>query len=565
VRFRIYLAIVAAAVAVIYFAVPPKARLLPAIPSALTPPVRGVIHVHTRRSDGTGSVDQIAAAAARAGLNFVVFTDHGDAARIPDAPSYRSGVLCIDAVEISTFSGHLVALGLGQAPYPLAGEARDVIEDVHRLGGFSIAAHPSSTRRELRWTEWTAPFGGVEWLNGDSEWRNERPLDLARAVIAYPFRRPESLALVLDRPDDILRRWDVLARRRRVVGVAASDAHARAGLTGLGEPYDQRVVLHVPAYEHVFRTLSIALAQTTLSNDASRDARVVLEDIRNGRVYSTIDAVAGPAAFAFTAASGKHRAVAGEPLTLDGPVTLHAEIHAPADAVMSLLRDGHPVVEVTGTSLEHRADPAPAVYRVEVSLPGAPGSPPVPWILSNPVYVGRKAVEDPPPPVHAPATASAMLFQDGPAADWTIEHSPQSQGAVDAAPAVGGTQLLFRYALSGPASASPYAALVRAAGPQLAAHDRLTFNARADRPMRMSVQFRVPGGDRGERWHRSVYIDPELRELTVFFDDIRPRGDTSTVRPALAKIDSVLFVVDTVNTRPGTSGQIWLDDIRYER
>jgi hypothetical protein len=158
-----------------------------------------------------------------------------------------------------------------------------------------------------------------------------------------------------------------------------------------------------------------------------------------------------------------------------------------------------------------------------------------------------------------------MLYQDGPVTDWTIEQSPQSQGAVDVAPAVGGTQLLFRYALSGPASASPYAALVRAGGPQLTAHNRLTFKARADRPMRMSVQFRIPAGDGGERWHRSVYIDPELRELSVFFDDIRPRGFTSTVRPALANIDSVLFVVDTVNTRPGTSGQIWLDEIRYER
>ena len=35
--------------------------------------------------------------AARAGLKFIVFTDHGDATRTPDPPAYRSGVLCIDA------------------------------------------------------------------------------------------------------------------------------------------------------------------------------------------------------------------------------------------------------------------------------------------------------------------------------------------------------------------------------------------------------------------------------------------------------------------------------------
>ena len=43
---------------------------------------------------------------------FVVFTDHGDATRTPDPPAYRSGVLCLDGVEISTNGGHYIALDL---------------------------------------------------------------------------------------------------------------------------------------------------------------------------------------------------------------------------------------------------------------------------------------------------------------------------------------------------------------------------------------------------------------------------------------------------------------------
>src|SRR2546426_4280648 len=39
---------------------------------------------------------------------------------------------------------------------PICGEARDVVEDVRRLGGFGIAAHPDSPKTELRWREWTA-------------------------------------------------------------------------------------------------------------------------------------------------------------------------------------------------------------------------------------------------------------------------------------------------------------------------------------------------------------------------------------------------------------------------
>ena len=114
--------------------------------------IPGVIHVHTNRSDGLSGPDEIAAAAARAGLKFLVFTDHGDATRKPDPPQYRSGVLCLDGVEISTNGGHYVAIDMPASPYPLAGEARDVVEDVRRLGGFGIAAHPDSPKPELRWT-----------------------------------------------------------------------------------------------------------------------------------------------------------------------------------------------------------------------------------------------------------------------------------------------------------------------------------------------------------------------------------------------------------------------------
>src|SRR5712671_780210 len=115
--------------------------------------VAGAFHVHTTRSDGRSTPDEIAAAASRAGLKFVVFTDHGDGTRTPDAPVYRSGVLCLDGVEVSTTGGHYIALEMPPSPYPLGGEPRDVVEDVKRLGGFGIAAHPDSPKAELRWRE----------------------------------------------------------------------------------------------------------------------------------------------------------------------------------------------------------------------------------------------------------------------------------------------------------------------------------------------------------------------------------------------------------------------------
>ena len=39
-----------------------------------------------------------------------------------------------------------------------------------------------------------------------------------------------------------------------------------------------------------------------------------------------------------------------------------------------------------------------------------------------------------------------------------------------------------------------------------------------------------------------------------------PAGPTATIKPPLADVRSLLFVVDTTNTKPGTSGLIWITD-----
>lgn len=550
----------AAAVGIaVMLTLPPRPLVLDP-PAALGEPVRGIVHIHSRRSDGSGTIDDIAAAARRAGLRFVIVTDHGDATRAPDPPSYRDGVLCIDAVEISTFGGHLVAIGLPQAPYPLAGEPRDVVEDVERMGAFAEAAHPGSPKPGLRWTDWTAPIDGLEWMNGDSEWRDESAFSMARALLAYPARGASALAHLLDRPDAVLRQWDALTLQRPIVGLAAADAHARIGTRGIGEGSQGGLSLHIPSYEQVFRTFSIALPQVRLTGDAAADAAAVVREIRHGHVYSTIDGLAAPATMMFTATSGDVTAHGGDTIAAGAPVTLHVLSDAPSNARVVLLKDGVVVQESGGGTWEYAAGGEAAVYRVEIRLPDAPGTPPVPWIVSNPIYVRSQRTSAPTPSRPAPAHLVRM-YDNGPAAGWRIEHSARSAGAFDIVPAVGGTQIAFRYALGGTASEGPYAALVMPAGAAIGTSDRLTFTAHADRPMRVSVQLRAPGAA-GERWRRSVYLDDTPRTVSVFFDDMTPVGEAAP-RPSLGRIESVLWVVDTVNTKPGSNGRVWIDDVQY--
>jgi len=533
--------VIVAIASTIALLLPPASEPL-AITSNVPAGVRGAMHVHTRRSDGTGTIDDVAAAAAKAGLKFVIITDHGDGTRRPEPPSYRSGVLCIDAVEIST-------------------ENRDVIEDIARLGGFSIAAHPGSPKPDLRWTEWSAPFDGIEWLNGDSEWRDESAASLLRSLLVYRFRPAETLGRLLDRPDAVMTRWDALTRRRRVVAVAGSDAHARVALRGAPDPYDGSAALRLPGYEQVFRAFSIVVPRLRLSGDAAHDAVLVVNEIRAGHVFSSIDALASPASMTFTATSGDRNASGGDILPLDGPVSIRVASNAPAHSRISLVKDGRSIASSTDAVLEFTAPAEPAVYRAEISLDHAPGTPPVPWIVTNPIYAGRSEQESA-APARGVATEFAVQYEGGPPNGWSVEAAPHSAGAMDVVRTLGGTQLQWRYALGGAKQDNPYVALVMPAGPAFAAYDRIMFTGRADKPMRVSVQIREP---EGSRWARSVYLDDMPRDITVFIDELTPRGVTAQRRPDLSKVQALLWVIESTNTALGSSGQVWIDNVKYGR
>jgi hypothetical protein len=363
----------------------------------------------------------------------------------------------------------------------------------------------------------------------------------------------------------VLARWDAITEHRRVVAIAGSDAHARLGLHANTDPYPSRAFVRLPSYEAAFRTLAVVVELTAPpTRDAPRDAAALLAALRAGHVSSVVTALAAPARLDVTASSGEYRARAGDPLPLDGPVHIAAHLEGPPGTELVLLRRGQPLVVASAPDLQFTAPAEPAAYRVEARLPAAPGSPAVPWVVSNPIYAGIQAVSAV-PPSHGPGVPVRVLYTDGPTTGWRVERSPGSVGAIDTTGAIGGTQLMFRWGLAGGVPQGQFAAAVLPTPGGVAPANRLVFKARASQPMRVSVQLRAGGEGAGQRWRRSVFLDEAPREVTVWLDEITPVGDTRSYRPDFAAIDSVLFVVDTVNTRPGTTGTVYLDEIRLEQ
>ncbi len=555
-----------AAVAVFAVLTVPPRRL--ALPAAADGTIAGVIHVHTNRSDGLSSPEEIAAAAARAGVTFLVFTDHGDATRPPDPPTYRSGVLCLDGVEISTTGGHYIALDMPASPYPFGGEARDVVEDVRRLGGFGIAAHPDSPKPQLRWREWDAPFDAIELLNPDTSWRvlAAQPgwsprRQLAEALVDYPFRPAEVMASLIQ-PTGALDNWEAIAERRRLISIAGADAHAKLAPRN-ADPGDSRYVLPLPSYESSFRVLSVHVSpDEPLTGDAAADAARLMRAIRAGHLYLAIDGIATPPSFEFTATNARGTAQAGDQIAAAGPLLLHVRSNAPA-AFTTVVHEGARTLASNrdAQDLTVHASDRPGVYWVEILSTGR--ALPATWVRSNAIYV-RASQPIARVPARPLTTVSQPVFDGRSVAGWRVEHDATSLAAVDPAPIVGGAEVRFRYGLAGGSPVGQVAALVFDTPGGLAASNRLTFTMRAERPMRVSVQLR--GGERAvERWQRSVYVETSDQERTIDFDDLTPVGETRTVKPSLASVRAILFVIDGTNTKPGASGRIWIKKAAVER
>ena len=81
--------------------------------------------------------------------------------------------------------------------------------------------------------------------------------------------------------------------------------------------------------------------------------------------------------------------------------------------------------------------------------------------------------------------------------------------------------------------------------------------------MRVWVQLRAPVGNT-ERWGRTFYADAETHaSIDLALATFAPIGVTSSAQPPLDRVDSLLFVVDTLNTLPGRSGSMTISEVGF--
>ncbi|MBS2029663.1 MAG: hypothetical protein JST54_17300 [Deltaproteobacteria bacterium] len=328
--------------------------------------VHGVYHVHSNRSDGSGSPDDIAAAAAKAGLDFVVMTDHN---RLdPDLLGVKQGVLIIPATEESTNVGHVVSLGATRPLLPA--EMERPLGQIRRLHGAPVLAHPLNRKMPfIGWSEQELAIG-MEALSYDDLWREALHAPLSRGLVVgsleLPFNSRLAVAQLIRRPDAALAKWDALRHDARIVQLCAVDAHGW------------------PGYAPVFQAMSMYLDHVT----PPLEPNAVLAALESGHAYCGLDAVAPADGFGFVAMDAKGQPPLGEGEegeTSDRTLRVTLPSPAPKGAKIKIYRDGVAQAEGQGPELQ-LSHAVAGDWRVEVwaPLPGAFfDGPDVPWILSN--------------------------------------------------------------------------------------------------------------------------------------------------------------------------------------
>ncbi len=338
----------------------------------------GNMHLHTVYSDGTLPHSGVAQAAAQAGLDYVIVTDHN--VWVSGLEGYYNKLLLLVGQEAHNCQrvpqgNHMLIYGAEQDLSTEAQNPQGLLDAVRQAGGLAFLAHPieftsrMANEAPLGWGDWNiSGYTGIEIWNYMSEFKSRVPTVLHAVYYAYfplgALRGPYPQTLQL---------WDkLLSTGERVVGIGGADAHGRAYSLG---PLRRTIF----PYTWLFSAINThILAEQRLAGNMAADKPLILEALRAGRCWVGCDLLGSTRGFAFNARSGSAAATMGQTLRRHGALTLEAQ--TPLSADIRLVVAGRRVAKANGTQLKFTTADAGA-YRVEAYRRGKG------WIFSNPIYV----------------------------------------------------------------------------------------------------------------------------------------------------------------------------------
>ena len=342
---------------------------------------KGHIHIHSRYSDGGGKVKQIATEAAKAGLDFMIITDHCNLDGLyAGEEGYQSGVLVMIGMEVNQECNHYLALSVKDVVANNEHNPQVVIDEVNRQQGIGIIAHPFEKGspyyqkgRTYEWKDWAvSDFQGIEIWNYISQFRDECTSVLKSIYLIFNpvagLSRPCSKALnILDQ---------LQTRVQKIFAYGGSDAHGMIIRVG-------PLPVSISPYNLCFHLINIhILSKRRLSGDLQLDKEQVYEALKQGRSWIACDYYHPSDGFRFEL----HNDTESWPIgtTVKYSANLKIFVKTPAPARVVLLHNGRYQETSQGKS-HYFTNLQPGVYRVEAYLKDKFRY--RPWIYTNPIWI----------------------------------------------------------------------------------------------------------------------------------------------------------------------------------
>lgn len=238
----------------------------------------GAIHIHSKFSDGTGDINKITKAAKRAGLDWIIITDHNS---LEIEEGFYNGVCVIKGEEISPkTANHYISLGIKRLIQPDS-DPKKYIKEVRAQGGFGFAAHPDETdtrknkANPIKWLDKSINPDGIEIWNWFSDWAdNYDETNIFKIAYCYLFKHK----LIKGPHKETLKWWDDLNNTydHIIPAIGGVDAHALK---------IKKYILPIKVfpYKSCFKTLTNVITLTDkMPNTFESQKQIILQAIREG-------------------------------------------------------------------------------------------------------------------------------------------------------------------------------------------------------------------------------------------------------------------------------------------
>jgi hypothetical protein len=358
----------------------------------------GAIHIHSKFSDGTGSVEEIAKAANEVNLDFIMMTDHNTLlARDEGFEKWFDNTMVIVGYEINDTNNknHYLVMGLeeliGTFRVLFNGElgsnlsAEEYVTEIKKKGGVGFIAHPFEKRNQYPehpaypWTAWKSKdFDGIEIWNHMSEWVEGLNDDNKVQRFLHPLKS-------IVAPDhEAVKKWDELNKDRKVTAIGSIDAHAhKQNLMGF-------YTIEVFPYKVLFKSIRthVLLNEEIKKGDKAnfaRDKKNIVEALKYGKSFIVNHYYGDGKGFRFFAEYDGATFNLGDEIHIEKKKNKNIlfNVFVPKEATLKLIKNGKCIEQHKG--LEGVWDEKePGNYRIECWM-GEKA-----WIFSNHIRVTDK-------------------------------------------------------------------------------------------------------------------------------------------------------------------------------